>query len=767
MATLTDTIGRVLSGRYRIEAAIGTGASAHVYLATDISLKRRVAIKMLHPVLAADRAFLKRFRAEAQAAASLTHPNLVAVHDWGEDVDGPYLVLEYLGGGSLRDLLDSNHPLEAAHVASIGAQAAHGLAYAHARGFVHRDVKPANLLFDDDRRRLCVADFGLARALAEAAWTEPAGATLGTARYAAPEQAQGKRVDGRADVYALALVLYEALTGSVPFSSDTTIGTLMARVGAELPENDALEPLNDVLRAAAAPDPQDRLSAAELARWLSEIAREMPTPGSLPEGRPRVAWRPYDDMTEMGIVEDAGEDAGHSESGRAGSRRSGSGRSVNDSDSRTGSDSDSDPDALALAQAIGVADAPKMAAPPIPPLPPFSIAGRPGDVTEIGAPEHFFVPGAPAEHAGGGAGAGGLAGAGGVAGVAGVAGAGGGAPGAGTNGYVDGGTAVVENPKAKAKPKRRDATAKQVVTKSAHRRWPWVVALIVVILAGVASGGLLAVKHYKVFTPSHKVPSVGGLTPAAATASLASDHFHVKVSGHAYNVTAPLGTIISQSPNPGHVLKQGSTISVVTSEGPPPVSVPNLSTITAGGCPAAKDVLTQSHLVGACTSASSLSVKAGGIVSYKPTGTVKWGSTVNVVVSSGLPFEPVPNLAGMNKAEATSALAAVHLTAAFGTPQYSDSVPDGEVLPGWTDEGKDLLYGSTVTVDLSLGHAPVLMPNLTDGNYDVVQAESALRTQGFTIAGVFGQSQTGTVVSTFPKPGVTVPYGTSVDIYTA
>jgi serine/threonine protein kinase len=273
MATLTDTIGRVLSGRYRIEAAIGTGASAHVYLATDISLKRRVAIKMLHPVLAADRAFLKRFRAEAQAAASLTHPNLVAVHDWGEDADGPYLVLEYLGGGSLRDLLDSASPLGAAHVASIGAQAAHGLAYAHARGFVHRDVKPANLLFDNDRRRLCVADFGLARALAEAAWTEPAGATLGTARYAAPEQAQGRRVDGRADVYALALVLFEALTGNVPFSSDTTIGTLMARVGSELPHHDALGPLDDVIRAAAAPEPEDRLGAAELARWLSEIAR--------------------------------------------------------------------------------------------------------------------------------------------------------------------------------------------------------------------------------------------------------------------------------------------------------------------------------------------------------------------------------------------------------------------------------------------------------------------------------------------------------------
>src|ERR1700722_6958655 len=119
MATLTETIGRVLSGRYRIEAALGTGASAHVFVATDVSLKRQVAVKMLHPVLAADRSFLKRFRAEAQHAASLTHPNLVAVYDWGEATDGPYLVLEYLSGGSLRDLLDSTETLSPAQVATI------------------------------------------------------------------------------------------------------------------------------------------------------------------------------------------------------------------------------------------------------------------------------------------------------------------------------------------------------------------------------------------------------------------------------------------------------------------------------------------------------------------------------------------------------------------------------------------------------------------------------------------------------------------------
>ena len=272
------------------------------------------------------------------------------------------------------------------------------------------------------------------------------------------------------------------------------------------------------------------------------------------------------------------------------------------------------------------------------------------------------------------------------------------------------------------------------------------------------SGGLLAVNHYKVFTPSHKVPSLGGLTPAAATASLASDHFHVKVSGHAYNVTAPLGTIISQSPKTGHVLKQGSTISVVTSAGPPPVSVPNLSTITAGGCPAAKDVLTQAHLVGACTSASSLSVKAGGIISYTPTGTVKWGSTVHVVVSSGLPFETVPNLTGMNKADATSALEDAHLAAAFGTSQYSDSVPDGEVLPGWTGEGKDSSVRVDGDVDLSLGHAPVTIPTVAQRTYDVPQAESVLRSAGIHRCGpVYGPSRSAPSSRRLPAAGQTVP----------
>jgi serine/threonine-protein kinase len=280
MPLISDSIGRVLGKRYRLLSALGTGASAHVFLAEDVSLQRHVAVKVLQPGLATDEAFLKRFGAEARSVASLNHPHVLRVFDWGEDTDGPYLVLEYLGGGSLRDLLDRGVRLTHSQAAHLGAEVAQGLAYAHARGLVHRDIKPANLLFDEEGL-VRVADFGVARALAEAAYTEPAGAMVGTARYMSPESAEGKPVDGKADVYSLALVLYEALSGTVPFVTDTTIGTLAARVGQPLPPHEALGPLDDVLARAAAPEASARLDAAGFAARLGALASALPTPEPL------------------------------------------------------------------------------------------------------------------------------------------------------------------------------------------------------------------------------------------------------------------------------------------------------------------------------------------------------------------------------------------------------------------------------------------------------------------------------------------------------
>ena len=278
---MTDLVGRVLSGRYRLTAPIGAGASAQVFLAEDTRLKRRVAVKVLHAALADDEGFLRRFRAEAQAAAALNHPNIVAVYDWGEDDGTPYLVTELLSGGSLRGILDAGHRLTPSQALMIGLEAGRALDHAHRRGFVHRDIKPANLLFGDDGR-LRIADFGLARALAEAAWTEPSGSMLGTARYASPEQARGEAVDGRADVYALGLVLVEAVTGKVPFAADTTIGTLMARIDTPVEVPDALGPLRKLLARAGRPDPEDRPDAGEFGVGLMAAAEDLDRPDPLP-----------------------------------------------------------------------------------------------------------------------------------------------------------------------------------------------------------------------------------------------------------------------------------------------------------------------------------------------------------------------------------------------------------------------------------------------------------------------------------------------------
>ncbi|HET6914756.1 MAG TPA: PASTA domain-containing protein [Acidimicrobiales bacterium] len=290
MATsrIADSVGRVLGDRYRLTRPLGTGASAHVYVAEDVSLRRRVAIKVLHEALAGDEGFLRRFRAEAQVVAALRHPNILRVYDWGEDGGSPYLVMELLEGGSLRALLDRGNLLSPAQAASVGAEAARALDYAHRRGLVHRDIKPANLIFDDEGR-LSVADFGLARALAEATWTEPAGAVVGTARYAAPEQVRGQSLDSRADVYSLALVLIEATTGAVPFAADTTLGTLMARVERDVEVPEGLGPLGPVLEKAGRSDREQRLDAAGLVDALDKIAAKLPPPAPLPLAAPSPA----------------------------------------------------------------------------------------------------------------------------------------------------------------------------------------------------------------------------------------------------------------------------------------------------------------------------------------------------------------------------------------------------------------------------------------------------------------------------------------------
>ncbi|MEM9615117.1 MAG: protein kinase, partial [Actinomycetota bacterium] len=273
-------IGRLLGGRYELQALLGSGASAHVYLAGDRSLGRQVAVKCLRSGLNGDERFRRRFRAEAQAAAQLGHPNLLAVFDWGEDPDA-YLVTELLMGGSLQEVLDHSGRLSPSQGLLIALQAAQGLQYAHEFGIVHRDIKPANLLFGEEGR-LRVGDFGIARAVAEAAWTEPEGVLVGTARYAAPEQALGDSIGDKTDVYSLALTVIEAVTGRVPLVRENALATMVLRQDRDVVEIEELGALGPALLPAGRADPEARPSANELIENLTEAARHLPRPERLP-----------------------------------------------------------------------------------------------------------------------------------------------------------------------------------------------------------------------------------------------------------------------------------------------------------------------------------------------------------------------------------------------------------------------------------------------------------------------------------------------------
>jgi eukaryotic-like serine/threonine-protein kinase len=267
---------RVLVDRYLLEERVASGGMASVWRAHDEVLARTVAVKVLHDHLAADEAFRERFRREAIAAAKLTHPNVVSLYDTGTDGDCVFIVMEYIDGSTLKDVIREQAPLGIPQATAIGERVARALDYAHSRGLVHRDVKPANILIGADGS-VKVADFGIAKADHADDLTRT-GMVLGTAAYVAPEQIRGEAVDGKADQYGLAIVLYEAITGRQPFKGDSPVATAAQRLERNpLPVRslraDAPRALDAVLMRALARDPRDRFATVgAFADALAEFA---------------------------------------------------------------------------------------------------------------------------------------------------------------------------------------------------------------------------------------------------------------------------------------------------------------------------------------------------------------------------------------------------------------------------------------------------------------------------------------------------------------
>lgn len=275
-------IGAVLDSRYRIEAPIATGGMSTVYRGLDTRLDRPVAVKVMDSRYASDTGFLARFRLEARAVARLRHPGLVAVFDQGLDGKHPFLVMELIVGGTLRELLRERGPMPPHAVAAVFQPLLGGLAVAHRAGLVHRDVKPENVLISDDGE-VKIADFGLVRAIAEAGITSTS-VILGTAAYLSPEQVRTGSAGPRSDVYSAGILMYELLTGSTPFTADTPLALAYQRIDRDVPApSEAIdgvpEEFDELVLRATSRDPDARYAdAAQMGAELEAIGAELQLP---------------------------------------------------------------------------------------------------------------------------------------------------------------------------------------------------------------------------------------------------------------------------------------------------------------------------------------------------------------------------------------------------------------------------------------------------------------------------------------------------------
>ena len=659
-----DRRGTVLGGRYRLDAKIGTGGMSDVYAATDELLTRDVAVKMMRPDLARDTTFLERFRREAQNAAKLNQPNIVAVYDTGEtpESDGsvPYIVMERVHGDTLRDIITDQGKMSLTEASKVMSQVCDALHFSHEAGIIHRDIKPANIMITNTGA-VKVMDFGIARALSDssAAMTQTA-AVIGTAQYLSPEQARGKSADSRSDIYAAGCVFYELTTGRPPFEGESPFSVAFQHVqddpkppssvpGLHLSKREALS-LDSIVLTAMAKKPDDRYDDAnQMSIDLRRLSEDQ---------LPLVAQAYMDDDDASTTVMPA---AG------GGSRRASS--------------------AAGAAGAAGLAGAAGAAAG----------AGMAGAAGADGGRQAAASGNLPDEYnnadfAGGGA-----------------AGYGAGPHGDGYDGQYDGDYGDGEYYDYDDEPRRR-----------------WVPILwTLVVLAALGAGGF-AVYNYLSDNNSGseqavkvEIPEVKNLSREDAEKKLQQSNLEVEVTERA-DAEIERGKAIGTEPEPGSAVPSGSRVTLVISSGKEITDVPDLTGMTTD---AARKALADAglQLNSQVKEEPSSDTPAGEVITQTPSqgSQVSKGTKVTITVSSGPEEVRVPVVTGQSLEDARSNLEAAGFQVTVNSVDSTE--PENRVL-SVSSEGEKLPEGSEVTLTVSKGNQ-FQMPSLQGKKFGDVYKE--------------------------------------------
>jgi serine/threonine-protein kinase len=654
-ADLDALVGRTLGRRrYEVVARIAQGGMATVYRGHDRQLDRLVAIKVPRPEFARDRGFSEQFRREARTAARLSHPNVVAVYDSGEERGLPWIVMEHISGRTLRDLLDSQRRLSAETTAELLGPVADALDHAHHAGVVHLDVKPENLLLTSETVK--VADFGLVRAAAQGGHGQALAATV---HYCAPEVLRGGMVDGRADVYALGVVAWECVSGRPPFEGDAR-QVVQQHLGGRVPPPSRVadgipEPFDVAVSRATDPDPTRRyLRASDFAAAIGAPRRR----------RVDEALRATTVLPEGGDTTAAWAAAATAAPGQAASGAPTTGWPPEGREARHGAGAETR--SLEGWSTVAGATRPSPAAQP--PLRPRPTTGR--------------VPKTRAARAKGGRGRL-LA----VLLVVGLLGAGlltraGGLLGGSVRVPEVVGLEVAEATRDLQDRGLRVEVGEAVASDHVHQG--------LVATQSVAGGERARRRDTVVVQPSLGItlPDLTRRPAGAATGRLEDLGIRFRQSSDT-SLTVPKGSVIATRPAKGSVLKARQLVTVVVSAGRPPVQVPDVARRRAAS---AEDVLAAAHLKVRREQVFDDNVPDGRAVGTEPGAgsSIPWGSTVVLRISKGPDLVEVPQVVGLSKREAEERLAAAGLRARYVLPVGSRVVEQSPAPGEQAKRGSDV-----------------------------------------------------------------------------